>query len=211
MIWLPKERCGVMNYPIICISREYASGGREIGKELAKALNIPFYDRSLVEQAAVESGLSPEFIAQTEQKFRGSMLFTLSMAGHNVTPAGDTLADQVFAAQRKVVLDVASKGPCVIVGRCADYILRDMPNLFTVFITADMDYRKKRAVEQYNCDPQKAEKTIRMMDKQRSRHYHYYTDRTWGDRSLYTMILNRSRLGDSLCVELLEKAIKAQT
>ncbi|MBR2152122.1 MAG: cytidylate kinase-like family protein, partial [Clostridia bacterium] len=126
---------------------------------------------------------------------------------HNITPAGVSLSDQVFAAQRDVILNAAKEGSCVIVGRCADYVLRNHPDLFTVFITADLEYRKKRAVEQYGRSPEKIEKTIRSMDKQRSRHYHFYTDRTWGDRSLYDMMLNSSRLGTHLCVELLVKAI----
>ncbi len=199
-----------MNYPIICISREYASGGREIGQQLAKNLNIPFYDRTIVEAAAMESGLSPEFIEKNEQKFRGSMLFNLSMGNHTVNPMGTTLTDQVFIAQREIILEIAKKGPCVIVGRCADYILRNHPNLFTVFIHADFESRKQRALEEYECDLFTIEKVIRTMDKQRSRHYHYYTDRTWGDREHYTMMLNSSQLGADLCVELLTKAIKAQ-
>ncbi len=198
-----------MNYPIICISREYASGGREIGKHLAKKLGIPFYDRTIVEQAAVESGLSPEFIAQEEQRFHNSVLFNLSMGSHAVTPAGATLSDRVFAAQRDVILGAAKQGGCVIVGRCADYILRNHPNLFTVFISADMEYRKQRAVEQYGCSPEKIDKIIRNMDKQRARHYHFYTDRTWGDRSLYNIMLNSSKLGADLCVELLYQAISS--
>ena len=197
-----------MNNPIICISREYASGGREIGKQVAKVLNLPFYDRTIVEGAAVQSGLSAEFIAQVEQKFRGSMLFTLSMAGHTVTPAGESLADQVFAAQREVITKAAQNGPCVIVGRCADYILRNHPNLFTVFISADDDFRKARAVSHYRVPEKEAQKTLRIMDKQRSRHYHYYTDRTWGDRGLYHMTLNASRLSPELCVELIVKAVQ---
>lgn len=197
-----------MNYPIICISREYASGGREIGQKLAKELNIPFYDRTIVEAAAVESGLAPEFIEKNEQKFRGSMLFNLSMGNHTINPMGTTLTDKVFIAQREIILNIAKKGPCVIVGRCADYILRNHPNLFTVFISADLEARRQRAVEDYECDFFETEKIIRTMDKQRSRHYHYYTDRTWGDRSLYTMMLNSTQLGADLCVELLKKAIE---
>lgn len=196
-----------MNYPIICISREYASGGREIGERLAKILNLPFYDRTIVDQAAVASGLSPEFIEQEEQRFRNHVLFGLSMGSHAVTPPGASLSDQVFAAQREVILKAAEQGPCVIVGRCADYILRDHPNLFTVFISANQEYRKQRAVEQYGCQPEKVEKILHTMDKNRGRHYHYYTDRTWGDRSLYHIMVNAGTLGPDLCVELLANAV----
>ena len=197
-----------MNYPIICISREYASGGREIAQQVAKTLGIPFYDRTIVEAAAVESGLSPEFIEKNEQKFRGSTLFNLSMGNHTVNPMGTTLTDKVFIAQREIILEIAKKGPCVIVGRCADYILRNHPNLFTVFIHADFEARKQRALKEYDCDLFTIEKVIRTMDKQRSRHYHYYTDRTWGDREYYTMMLNSSKLGADLCVELIVKAVE---
>ena len=197
-----------MNYPIICISREYAGGGREIGQQLAKELNLPFYDRTIVEAAAVESGLSPEFIEKNEQKFRGSTLFNLSMGNHTINPMGTTLTDKVFIAQREIILKIAEQGPCVIVGRCADYILRNLPNVFTVFISADLEERKQRAIKEYNCDLFTVEKILRTMDRQRSRHYHYYTDRTWGDRNLYTMVLNSTQLGADLCVELLVKAIQ---
>ena len=197
-----------MNYPIICISREFASGGREIGQQLAKELNVPFYDRTIVEAAAIKSGLSPQFIEKNEQKFRGSTLFNLSMGNQTISPMGTTLTDKVFIAQREIILKIAEEGPCVIVGRCADYILRNHPNVFTVFISADMEARKQRAVKEYDCDLFTIEKIIRTMDRQRSRHYHYYTDRTWGDRSLYTMMLNSTQLGADLCVELLKKAIE---
>ncbi len=199
-----------MNAPIICISREFGSGGRLIGEQLATALGIPFYDRLIIEKAAEESGLSPEFIEQEEQRFNNSMLFNLSMGSHAVTAAGVDLSSRVFEAERQAILEAAQAGSCVIVGRCADYILRHREDLFTVFISADIDWRVNRAVSVYGLAENKAEKAIRAKDKQRARHYNFYSDRNWGDRANYDIILNSSRLGIEGCVDLLLHAINTK-
>lgn len=199
-----------MDHPIICISREFGSGGRIIGDRLARKRKIPFYDRSIIENAARATGLSEAFIEEEEQRFNNSMLFNLSMGGHTVTASGVALSNRVFEAERDVILQAADGGSCVIVGRCADYILREKPNVFSVFITADPAWRMKRAVEEYHLPADKIEKTVRAKDKQRARHYHFYTDRTWGDRAYYDIILNSSRLGLDACVELLAQAIEAK-
>lgn len=199
-----------MNQPIICISREYGSGGREIGEALAKNLNISFYDRSIIDETAKATGLAAEFIEQEEQRFNNSMLFNLSMGGHTVTAAGISLTNRVFEAESEVIRTVAAKGPCVIVGRCADYILRENLNLFSVFVCGDMAVRAERIAKLQSITPEKATKAIRAKDKQRARHYHFYSDRQWGDRQFYDIIVNSSRLGTVNCVELLSAAVTAK-
>ncbi len=198
----------IMKQPIICISREFGSGGRIIGERVAKEQKIPFYDRSIIDKTAQATGLAAEFIEQEEQRFNNSMLFNLSMAGHTVTASGIALTNRVFEAESQIIRELAEQGPCVIVGRCADYVLRDHPHLFSVFICADFDWRVHRAITQYQLPEDRAARTVRSMDKQRARHYHFYSDRDWGDRQHYDMILNSSRLGIDACVGLLSKALK---
>lgn len=192
-----------MSNRIIAISREFGSGGRVIGDLLARRLHIPFYDRSIIEEAAKDTGLSAAFIEEEEQRFTNSFLFNLSMGNHTVTAAGVDLQSQVFKAESNIITGLADKGSCVIVGRCADYILREHKNLLSAFICGNFDWRVKRAVEEYGLPAEKAAKTVRSRDKQRARHYHFYTDGTWGNREHYDVILNSSRLGIDTCVELL--------
>ena len=197
-----------MKNTIICISREFGSGGREIGRKVAKALDIPFYDRAIIDQTAEATGLSAEFIEQEEQRFNNSMLFNLSMGGHVVTASGVAFSNRVFEAESQIVRDLAEKGSCVIVGRCADYVLRENPNLFSVFICADLPFRVNRVVEWDQIPAERAKKLIKSNDKQRARHYHFYTDRNWGGREHYDMILKTSSLSIDTCVKLIETAVK---
>lgn len=196
-----------MKQPIICISRQFGSGGRVIGKAVAQKLGLPFYDRTIIDQAAEATGLSAEFIEQEEQRFNNSMLFNLSMGGHTITASGISFSNRVFEAESKIIRDLAAQGGCVIVGRCADYVLRDDPNLFSVFICADLPFRVSRVVEWERLSADRAEKAIKTKDKQRARHYHFYTDRDWGNKEYYHMILNSSRLGIDTCVNLIYQAV----
>ena len=198
-----------MKNTVICISREFGSGGSEIGKRLAEELGIPFYDRAIIEQTAKATGLAAEYIEQEEQHFNNSLLFNLSMGGHTVTASGIAFSNRVFEAEREIIESLASKGSCVIVGRCADYILREHPNLFSVFICADFAQRVRRCTEQYSLPADRAEKEVKTKDKQRARHYRFYSDREWGNRKHYDMILNSSALGADTCVTLIKSAIKA--
>lgn len=199
-----------MKNTIICISREFGSGGRVIGRTLAEKLNIPFYDREIIDKTAEATGLSAEFIEQEEQRFNNSMLFNLSMGGHTVTASGIAFSNRVFEAERQILLELAAEGPCVIVGRCADYVLKDRAPLLSAYICADLDFRVKRAVEQYGLPADRAEKAVKNRDKQRARHYHFYTDRTWGAKENYDLILNSSALGTDGCVDLLIAALRAK-
>lgn len=195
---------------IITISREYGSGGRLIGKLVAENLGYSFFDREIIDMAAQESGLSPEFIKKTEQNLSSGFLYNLllgtSYSGSNGTPSSLNgnqmlpLADQVFNAERKVILDLAKKGSCVIVGRCADYILNtseeiDSKELLNVFIYGDLEEKLKRIEELYKEPEQAAKKTIQQIDKRRANHYNTFTEATWGDRKNYDLMINSSTAG----------------
>lgn len=195
---------------IITISREYGSGGRLIGKLVSENLGYSFFDREIIDMAAQESGLSPEFIKKTEQNLSSGFLYNLllgtSYSGSNGTPSSLNgnqmlpLADQVFNAERKVILDLAKKGSCVIVGRCADYILNtseeiDSKELLNVFIYGDLEEKLKRIEELYKEPEQAAKKTIQQIDKRRANHYNTFTEATWGDRKNYDLMINSSTAG----------------
>ena len=186
---------------IITIGRELGSGGRSIGKLVAEELGVPYYDRELIDEAAKESGLSPDFIEKNEQAVTGSFLYnlamgnsytygTLGMTGTNALP----LTMQVFLAQQKVILEYA-KNPCVLVGRCADFILRERDDVFKVFIYSNMEKRIARAVERYGCDRKRAIDLIAKSDKGRARHYATFTDWDWGSRSNYDLMINSGSVG----------------
>ncbi|MBQ3800792.1 MAG: cytidylate kinase-like family protein [Treponema sp.] len=197
---------------IITISREYGSGGRSIGKKVADRLGISFYDSEIIDMAAETSGLSKEFISRTEQSISSGLLYTLLLGTSYATPgttglhAGTRasmsipLADQVFNAQRQVVIDLAKKGPCVIVGRCSDYILThteeiNKDDVLNVFIYAPLEFKAKRAVELKGLDEANAWKDVKLIDKRRANHYNTFTEQTWGDRKYYHALLNSSLFG----------------
>lgn len=189
-----------MKDKIITISREYGSGGAEIGRQLAKKLGIPCYDREIVEKATVESGLLK---ADVEQK--GEYLSALSKLTSHFTLynlySNMTKDDIIWHAQSKVIKQFADKGPCVIIGRCADYILRDYEDVVNIFIYSDMDKRIKRVAELHpDCKP---EKYIKDIDKKRSMYYEHFTDMTWGDPRHYDICLNSGSLGADRCIDIL--------
>lgn len=196
---------------IITISREYGSGGHTIGKLLAQELNIPLYDSEIIDITAQNSGLSPDFIKKTEQNISSGWLYTMLLGATYSAPGASSihggtaaqsvpLADQVFNAQRKVIIDLAKKGPCVIVGRCADYILKhcdevNHDEILNVFVYAPLEDKVKRAIEQKGLNPSTAEKEVKQIDKRRANHYNTFTERTWGNRSHYDLLINSSLLG----------------
>ncbi len=191
---------------IIVISREYGSGGSEIGKMLAQQLGIPYYDKNFVDSAVKDSGLSTDFMEEEEQKFISSLLFSLATGGYRHSN-DKTVADQVFFAESNAIREVAQKGSCVIVGRCADHILKDDFDVFSLFVHADLAWRIKHAVSNCGVTPRRAEATVRERDRARARHYEYYTDKDWGDGANYHMTLNSSRFGIEKSVELIKLAL----
>lgn len=187
-----------MSLPVITISREYGSGGRAIGERLAKELGIPFYNKELILMAAKESGLSEEYIKKTEQMKSTSFLYGLYMGAQQLP-----MNDQIFLVQSKIIRQVAEEGPCVIVGRCADYILKDEADCLTVFIHAAPEKRMERIVQQYGETDTAPEKRLRDKDRRRATYYHFYTDMEWGSARNFHIALDSGELGLETCVDLI--------
>lgn len=198
-----------MRKNIITISREFGSGGHSIAEALAKELDIPCYDKALVEQVAKDSGFDPEYIEKQGEYAAGP--FPFFRLGSNTIPEamnGLNAEDYLWCVQRQTILDLAQKGPCVIVGRCADFILRDRQDALHVFICADKAYREKRIVERYGQTAQKPEQRIHQKDKQRRAYYRYYTDREWSAPQNYGLCLNSGVIGESRCVEVIAGLVR---
>lgn len=177
-----------MSIPVITISREYGSGGRAIGEKLAKELGIPFYNKELILMAAKESGLSEEYIKKAEQQKSTSFLYGLYMGAQQLP-----MNDQIFLIQSKIIREIAEKGPCVIVGRCADYVLRDADvRLLRVFVSAPEEQRIARKMEQEHLTQPQAVRLLRKMDKQRRKYYETYTHHVWGDSTNYDLCIDTS-------------------
>lgn len=186
---------------IITISRQYGSQGREIGKQVAKRLDIPYYDREIISRAAKESGFSEELFDQLDRRATNSFLYSLTMFG-SAGLNGLSLTDQLFVTQRNIIRDIASKGSCVIVGRCADYILRKEPEEYNFFIKAPMKARLAHAQED-PAIPDATKEAIEKMDKQRAAYYNFYTGQIWGNAANYDMCLDSARLGVDKVTDLI--------
>lgn len=186
---------------IITISRQFGSGGRTIGKLLAKKLGVPCYDKELIEQVACESGYAKEYIAREGEYAPGRGRFTYSFMGRGED--GLSNADRIWFAQRKVILELAEKGPCIIVGRCADYVLRDYPQCLHTFVYADDAFRKKRIVTKYGETTHEPEKRLADKDKKRMLNYRYFTGRKWGETSNYHLCIDSSKVGIEGAVRLI--------
>lgn len=200
-----------MNKTIITISREFGSGGRYIAETLAKKLGISFYDKAIIEIASEKTGFSFEYIEENEQKLTGPSLFQYavsgSYAGSMIFSKVESLQDTMFFAQSNVIKDIADKESCVIVGRCADYILHGFEHCINVFIYSDIAHKVKRAIDEYNIDSSNnnVEKILKDRDKSREKHYNYYTGKTWGDAKNYDISLNSDFIGIDNCISILEK------
>ena len=175
---------------IITISRQYGSGGREIARKLAEVLNIPFYDNEIIQKAAKKSGYSQEMFAQADLKPTGSLLYTMSMFSSNAVGFEMPLSDKIFLVLSDIIKEVASQGSCVIVGRCADYVLRDNPNVVNIYVHANLKNRIQRAITHYNLSEDKAKDTIIKSDKRRATYYNYYTSLKWGNAANYNLCIN---------------------
>lgn len=194
----------------VTIGRQFGSGGREIGKKVAQALGVPYYDKELLAVAAKESGLSDEFLKSYDEKPTNSFLYSLVMGQQRLTPGvqGLTVEQLAANAQRDAVLSVADKGSCVIVGRCADYILRDKPGLVRAFICADHDARIQRICHRDQVSEKEAEEKMRRVDKARASYYSFHTDRRWGAAESYDLCINSSLKGTDAAAELILKLCK---
>jgi len=199
---------------VVAISREYGSGGRTIGKALAEELGISCYDKTIIKLTAEKSGLEPSFIEKSEEKVANSFLFSMQYSAYSSldsllfydTPTND----KMFIAQSAVIADLAAKDSCVILGRCADYVLRDTDNLVRVFIRADMDERVKRAVENYGLAEKNAESAVKKADKTRANYYKYYTTRSWGAPDNADLMINSSFTGIDGAVDVIKTLLAAK-
>ena len=191
---------------IIMISREFGSGGRFIGEEVAKKLGIAYYDKNIIGQIAEKSGLSPEYIQENAELSPKKGLFAYAFSGRDIT--GKSVEDMVYEAQRNIILELAEKEPCVIIGRNADYILKDRDDVLNVFIHGDMPEKIKRITGLYNVEEKEAMKMMADTDKRRRTNYNFYTDQNWGKASNYTLCLNSSQLGYDRCEMIIMECVK---
>ena len=186
---------------IITISREFGSGGRFIGEEVAKKLGIAYYDKDIIGQIAEKSGFSPEYIQEKAELSPKKGLFAYAFTGRDRT--GKSVEDMVYEAQRKVILEIVEKESCVIIGRNADFILKDRKDVLNVFIHGDLPEKTERICRLYHVSEAEAQKMMEDIDKRRRSNYNFYTDQKWGMASNYTLCLNSSQLGYELCEKII--------
>ena len=188
------------NNTIITIARQYGSGGHDIGKKLAEELKIPFYDKELLERAAKDSGFCQEIFENYDEKPTNSFLYSLVMDTYSMGYSTAAFAEmplnhKIFLAQFNAIKDIAKEGPCVIVGRCADYALADFPNVVNVYLYADLQSRIARIARRHDVTDAKAKDLIHKTDKSRASYYNYYTNKKWGEATGYDLCLNTASLG----------------
>ena len=200
---------------IVTISREFGSGGRKVGELLALQLNVPFYEKEIIEITAEKSGLSPEFIASAEENTRRSFLFNIATASYpdmKYSYQYDTpITDKAFFAQSAVVRELAERNSCVIVGRCADYLLRDEERILRVFITAKHEDRMKRIIEEYGVEEKDAASKIKKTDKARASYTRHYTGEEWGSIRNHDLVINTSFTGVDGAVEVIKAALRTRS
>ena len=190
-----------MKNKVITISREFGSGGRTIGKKVAEALGIPCYDRELLQKIAEESGFNPSYVEDAGEDTVGGFL----SAALSNRASGPNNADYLWTIQYRIISELAEKGPCVIVGRCADYILRDKADCLRVFIHADPAFRANRIVQVYGEREESPEQRIREKDKRRAAYHRFSTDMQWGQAKNYDLTLNSGTLGIDTCARILQR------
>ena len=191
---------------IITIGRQFGSGGREIGIRLAKALNVPFYDKELLRKAAEKSGLCEKIFENFDERPK-SLLYSIAMDSYLFSLPGagasDSLEQKVYLATYDAIRHVADEGPCVLIGRCADYALADRDNVLKIFIDAPMEKRIETVAQRENLTPEKARQFILKTDKRRASYYQFYTDMAWGDARNVHIALDSGVLGIQRCADIL--------
>ena len=198
---------------VITIGRQFGSGGREIGEKLAQAYDIKYYDKELIARAAKESGFCEEILMNHDERPTNSFLYNLVIDtysfGYNSSSFVDMpMSQKVFLAQFDTIKKIADEGPCVIVGRCADYALEGRDNVINLFIYADEGFRVRKIMEQYGMDENKARDNLVKKDKQRASYYNYYTNRKWGRAESYDLCINSSVLGIDGSVKLIKQFVE---
>ena len=189
---------------IVTIGREYGSGGRIVAQRLAEKLGVPFYDKEVIQGVAKKTGFAENFVREAERRPTNSFMYDLYFSTHSLS-----IPDQVFIAQSGVIKDLADKGGCVIVGRCADYILREHKELLRTFVYAPLEQRVQRAREEYHDKEDNLEGFVIRQDKQRASDYKYFTRIRWGDRKSYDLCVS-SALGLDTAVEIIYHAALAR-
>ena len=199
-----------MEKTIITISREFGSGGRTLGRMVAEKLGIPFYDKELVDQIALESGFAPKYVEEHGEHSPSGSLFSYAFAPQGIPGVmnGLSTADFLWNVQCNVSLQLADKGPCVIVGRNADYILKDHPEALHVYVFADIPYRAERIVRRYGESEKTPEQRLAEKDKRRRVNYHHYTGRTWGQAQNYDICLDTGVLGLEQCADIVVNIVQ---
>ena len=195
-----------MDKKIITISREFGSGGRFIGEEVAKKLGFACYDKNIIGQIAEKSGLAPEYIRESAELSPKKGLFAYAFAGRDIT--GKSVEDLVYETQRKVILELTEKESCVIIGRNADFILKDRDDVLNVFIYGDLPEKVERICRLYHVSEQEAVRMMTDIDKRRMTNYNFHTEQKWGKASNYTVCLNSSRIGYERCEEIIVGCVK---
>ena len=195
--------------PIICIGRQYGSGGREIGEKLSEKLGIPCYDKLLIKKAALESGLSEDFLSKTEESPINSIQFLSGNPYADIAGIGNTFYSEsqvAYNAEAEIIKQVADKGPCIIIGRCASSIL-PKENRLSVFIYADKQDKINRVMERNQIDEKKAIHRIKHIDRMRKQFFDFYSDTSWGHPESYDMMISSSRFDIDTCVNLIINSI----
>lgn len=198
---------------VITIARQYGSGGRLIGKMLSEELGIPYYDRQLLQLASDDSGINEKLFAGADEKVKATALFRIAKKVYNgelIPPDKDDFVsnDNLFNYQAKIIKELAEEDSCVIIGRCADFVLKDYPNVISVFIHADEDKCAERIGEIRRMDPKELRKHMADVDKRRGTYYKYYTGKEWSDARNYDICLDSGKLGYRGCVEAIKQQIK---
>lgn len=200
-----------MSKQIITISREFGSGGRSVGHRVAQLLDVPYYDKELVKQVAVETGFDEKFIEQEGEyasPWQSLLSYAFSGNGSRQHMNGLSTADFLWVIQCRVILELVEKGPCVIVGRCADYILREREDVLNVFIHAPIGFRADRVVRLYGESDVAPEKRLEEKDKRRRAYYKHYADRDWGMSQNYHLSLDSSLVGVERCAQLILDVVR---
>ena len=203
-----------MKHIVVTIARQYGSGGKTIGNKLAANLGIKAYNREILKMASEDSGINEVMFNRVDERLKNTPLFRImrKYKGELIAPEEeDFLSNQnLFNYQAKIIKDLAAEGPCVIIGRCGDYVLRDLPNVVRTFIYASPEYNRRQIIERGAYSGSDIDKYIQKTDKERSDYYHYYTGQEWTDARNYDLCLNSEKLGDEGCVEAIKRYIQVR-
>lgn len=204
-----------MDKVVITIARQYGSGGRTVGEMLAKELQIPYYDKDILKLASDDSGINEALFVKADEKLKSTVLFRAARnayQGELIPPESEDFVsnDNLFNYQAKIIKQLAEEESCVIMGRCADYILKDYNNVISVFVHAPKDFCMEQAAKKLSMSPKEIERYIARTDKRRADYYKYYTGREWTDARNYDLCLNSARLGFERCVEEIKEYMKVR-